>query len=596
MSELSRRSLLRGAGAAFGVAALGAATARVAAGAPVEAAGLAVSADGSPLIFHSPPLTPFVDALPLLPVVTDTNLVLQAVTSSHRFHRDLAPGPTMAYTGAGTAMTYLGPVIEASAGTTTTLTVQNRMGRHPFAADIDTSLDGVLDSDRTKPRTVTHLHGGVTAPRYDGNSMAMISVGEDALHEYPNGQEPTTLWYHDHSMGLTRLNVYAGLAAPYLIRDEWDTGQPGNGPGLPTGDYELTLMLQEKILNADGSQSARSTPTVPQGSWEPGNVGDVGVVNGVVWPEAEVARGLYRLRLINAGSFSVWRLYFSNKQGFWVIGTDGGLLNAPVRTTSVRLGPAERIDLLVDFSTLAPGQTVELRNNEAPPAIAQVLGEVAMPRFMRFRAATGTGFTGAVPAALRGTAGGPARIPAPAKPQSTRTGSLDNILKDVRLPPVMMTLNNLRFEDPAIEMPRQGTVELWNMVNFTDEPHLMHIHLIQFRILGRQPFNPVALNLAHPAPALGTRWAPSADPYTTGPMVAPDVWETGWKDTARCDANTVTRLLIRWPTAQELGFDPDEQFPMMPSMPDMGTLQGYMWHCHILQHEDHEMMLRYRLV
>ncbi len=125
-------------------------------------------------------------------------------------------------------------------------------------------------------------------------------------------------------MGMTRLNVYAGLVGMYFLRDDVDTGAAGNSLGLPSGEFELPMILQDKVFTSDGQQSVRSTWLTPQGSWDPATPGDVGVVNGVVWPKVEVARGLYRLRLLNAATYSVWNLHFANRMRFWVIGSEGG--------------------------------------------------------------------------------------------------------------------------------------------------------------------------------------------------------------------------------------------------------------------------------
>ena len=591
MAQLSRRvvvrSLLGGTALAAAGAYLGTAnSARGTTLAPLP--DLLPAVNLSPLIFHSPRVRPFIDALPRLPVLTGSTLTVAAAVSSHRFHAELGTSPSFGYAGAS----YLGPVIEAHSGHPTVLTLRNSLARHVFANDIDTTLEGASATDRTAPRSVLHLHGGANPPASDGHPQATILPQQAFTHTFPNRQEACMLWYHDHAMGITRLNVYAGLAAPYLLRDRWDTGQPGNPLGLPAGEFEIPLVLQEKIFTADGAQSVRSTPVVPQGSWEGGAVGDVGLVNGVAWPYADVARGLYRLRIVNAASFSVWNLFFSNGMPFWVIGTDGGLLDAPVPTTSVQLAPAERIDVLVDFGLVPAGSTVELRNNAPAPGQAAILGEVPMPVFCRFQVTPATGFTGPVPARLRGGTGRPAPLPAPARPQAVRNLTVSQLL-EVRIPPAIMVLNNLMFGSADIETPRQGTVEQWNLINTTTDPHPIHVHLVNFRILGRQPFDANAYQQRYPRPAMGTRWTPPADAFVTGPLQPADPTEAGWKDTVRLDGNTITRIIVRFPNAAELQFDPDATFPA-PTV-GMGTLQGYVWHCHVLDHEDHDMMLRYRV-
>lgn len=553
-----------------------------------------------PLLFASPTLEPFVDPLPRLPVLTGTELELRAASTTHRFHRDLPPSPALAYGG----MDYLGPTVEAHSGEPLTVAYRNEIGAHPLAADFDTTLHGVTEEDRTAVPTSMHLHGAVTPPEHDGHPAFLQRPGQGHVHHYPNEHEATQLWYHDHAMGITRLNVYAGLAGMFLLRDEYDTGTTDNAWGLPTGEFELPLVLQEKRFTADGRQSIRATPLVPQGRWDGGTPGDVGVVNGAIWPELEVARGLYRLRVVNAASFSVWNLFFGNGMRFWVLGMESGMLSAPVPTTGVRLSPGERLDLLVDFGALEPGAAVELRNDEPPPLTASQRGARAMPLFCRFRVAAGRGFTGAVPESLRGGPGRPPGLEPVPHPQTRRTVTVMQ-LPDPSSGSALMSLNNLRFGDPDIELPRQGTVEQWDIVNVSPEPHPIHLHLVNFRVLGRQRVDVPRYMRLYPPPPVGTKWAPPVDDVVTGPLVPPEPWEAGPKDTVVANPGEVTRIVVAFPTADRLGFDPDALFGGAgdPAHAGHGTdaagpaaLQGYVWHCHMLEHEDHDMMLGFRTV
>ncbi len=568
-----------------------------------------------PLLFESPRLEPFADDLPRLPVLTGSSLELRSASTTHRFHRDLGPSPALAYGG----MDYLGPTVEAHSGDPMTVAYRNEIGVHPLAADFDTTLHGVTEQDRTSVPTSMHLHGAVTPPEHDGHPAFLQRPGQGHVHEYPNGHEATQFWYHDHAMGITRLNVYAGLAGMFLLRDEFDTGTADNAWGLPSGEFEIPLILQEKLFTADGRQSIRATPMVPQGRWDGGTPGDVGVVNGKIWPQLEVARGMYRLRLVNAASFSVWNLFFGNRMRFWILGMESGLLPAPVPSTRVRLSPGERVDLLVDFAALEPGSTVELCNDEPPPLAASQRGARAMPLFCRFRVAEGRGSTGAVPQTLRGGPGQPADLEPVPTPQAQRTVTVMQLL-DQSTGGTMMSLNNLMFGDPDIEMPRQGTVEQWNIVNVTPEPHPIHLHLVNFRVLGRQDIDVQRYMQRYPVPPVGTKWAPPADEFVTSPLAPPEPWETGRKDTVVADPASITRIVAVFPTAAQLGFDPDATFgvgegvaPAQPppdhgghEMPAhaghdtapvaSGPLQGYVWHCHMLDHEDHDMMLGFRTV
>jgi spore coat protein A len=605
---MDRRTLLRALGVG-GAATAGmgwSATVGFGAGQGFAREPVRVTSIDNPLLFHSPPMAPFRSTVERPATVSGTRLSMSAVNARHRFHPDHAAADTFAYHFGNAAPTYLGPTIEAHADETTTLTVTNRLTSHPFARDIDTTLHGADEAYRTTPPIVVHLHGGETPPDSDGHAEQLVHRNESITYRFPNRQQAGHFWYHDHAMGITRANVYAGLAGTYLLRDRFDTGTPDNPLGLPAGEFEMPLILQEKIFGEDGAMSLRSTPVVPEGSWEGGAVGDVGLVNGAVWPDIPVARGLYRFRAINATSYSVWNLHFSNHMQFWVVGNDGGLLDAPVPTNAIRMSPGERYDLLVDFSSV--DGSVLLCNDEAPPFQAAMLGAVAMPLFCRFTVGSARGFTGPVPTTLR--AGGRTPDPLPPLPTPTRTRTVSvSQPYALRVPPAYMALNNLRYTDPDIEMPKAGTVERWDIVNVTDDPHPIHLHLVMFRILGRQPLRTVELQATHIQPPLGVKWTPDPEPFLAGPLLPPAPWEAGWKDTVRADRGTVTRILVRFPTADELGFDPDAPF-QRPSVPPSVAartshghatgaatdLQGYMWHCHILDHEDHEMMLRYRVV
>ena len=597
--SVSRRTALRG----LAVAAVAAGAAAL----PVASTTRRAMADDflrgqSPLLFHSPPLTPFRDELPRLPLIRGTEISLDAHSSTHVFHADLRPAATFGYGECD----YLGPTIESQTGQPWTLKYSNTTAGNPLAADIDTSLHGMSEMDRTMTPTSLHLHGSITEPASDGHSEMLVRPGESMTHNFPGLNDAAGLWYHDHAMSMTRINVYAGLLGMNLVRDRWDTGTSDNALGLPSGEFELPLVLQEKIMNPDGSMSIRSNITVPQGKWEGGGTGDVGVVNGKIWPTMEVARGMYRLRVVNAGSYSVWNLFFTNRLRFWVIGNDGGLLDAPVEATSIRLAPAERVDILVDFGAAEPGALIELLNDEPPPAQAASLGAVPMPMFCQFRVASAAGFRGGMPTLLRGGKGQPDVLPPLPTATFTRTVTVNQPSGGLNLDMTLMNLNNLRYSDPDIEMPKQGTVEIWNIVNTTVEPHPIHLHLAHFRTLGRIPIDLAAYQRDFPRPTFGTRWAPPVEKFLTGPSVPPAAWEAGWKDTVNTYPGTVTQILVRFPTADELGFDPDATFAGPAAHHggehaghDMGgssELQGYMWHCHMLDHEDHEMMLRYRTV
>lgn len=576
---------------------------QVLAGAALGGLGLAANAVAAPYVpsgrrdqprvgsfgleYKSPRLARFVDDLPVPPRRALGGDIVMA-EARHRFHRDLNAVPSWGYDG----MTHLGPTIEALRGERTSTTFVNDLGRHVMWRDIDRTLHGASDGDRWRPPTTVHLHGAPNRPAHDGHPMATFRPGERVTYDFGLDMEATTLWYHDHAMGTTRLAVYAGLAGMLWLRDAFDTGEAGNPLGLPAGDYELPLAICDKLFQRDGRLTYQGTPLVPRDQWGGGLCGDVIVVNGKAWPRLDVDRSVYRFRALNAGQLNDYRLSFSNGMAFWVIGGDGGLLDAPVAVRGLDVAPGERYDLLVDFSDLDPGEHVDLRNTMRISWAGRLIGAVQVPDVMRFVARDARGPVRRIPDTLRGGAGRPAPLPALPAPDRTRTATLNTAI-DVRgfrgMTALVMNMNNLRFADPEVEAPEQGTVERWDFVNadITIQVHAMHVHLVQFRVLGRRDFNVDRYLRRHPPPALGRRWAPAPDRDLRGPVEAPAPYEAGWKDTVRCPRGQVTSVLVRWPTAAELGFDPDAPFPT----PAGGSDQGYVWHCHALDHEDHEMML-----
>ena len=632
----------------------------------------------SPTVFGSPALRPFVDELPRLPVIPAGG-ELVAAEGRPRFHRDLAVDRTWGYGD----QHYLGPVLEAHAGQPVDLRVVNRLGSHPLAAHMDMTLEGTTIDDVARPRIVTHLHGGLTEPGSDGHPLQSIRPMGARSHHYGGRQEAAGLWYHDHAMGITRLNVYAGLAGQYLLRDEFDTGAPDNPLSLPAGEFELPLVIQDKIFDRSGHLGFRLARYVTEGSWEGGQAGDVPVVNGKAWPRADVARGLYRLRLLNGSNLRTYKLAFSNKMRFWVIGNDGGLLDRPVQTDHILISPAERLDLLVDFSALPPGGSVELVNSERlAPQFLITGADVRIRQVMRFRATSTRGFRGPVPSTLRGGRQQPPLLERFAEPAQTRTMTVLQLFDFSRFPPAMMSLNNLPFASRDIDRPRPGTVELWNVVNMTTDEHPIHVHLATLRVLQRQRFDALTAGAMHRLPAYGVRYAAPFERYRFGRPAGPRPWEIGNKDTISAPQGHITRMLVRWPTLDELAFDPDapftvpstleegapgmsmaaESMPMsmhavntgpddhaeavaskastatevMPGMdhgamadmdhgampsgpkasptktadptadqvcrlspeiqPSPHEARGYVWHCHILDHEDHDMMQSLRLI
>jgi spore coat protein A, manganese oxidase len=599
MSDVNRRRfLVYGLGAGASVVVLGRAGARgsvISARSPLAAA------------LASPALTKFTETLPIPGAINLTgggSPTLAMAPGSHQFHAQLGAAATFGYGGAS----YLGPTLLVKQGVPVDITFPNNLGAHPLAGSIDTTLGGAVTADKATPRASVHVHGGLTPPQFDGHPQDTYLPGSSKTYSYPNGHAAGTIWYHDHALGITRLNVYAGLAGYYLVRDQFDTGLAGNPLGLPApyGIYELPLVLQDKTFNTDGSlfyDTQGVNPTVhPQ--WVPEFFGDVAVVNGKAWPNLAVAPGLYRFRIVNGSNARFYNLKLSVKQAnILQIGTDGGLLNAPVNVGQLLLGPGERADVLIDFSRFTNGTKIVLQNNARTPFPTgprnKRKGGLPIPDLMQFTVDTTLPpFPGAVPATLRGGPGQPPAITPPTRPPAVRNLPLNEILDPATGFPLAVLLNNLHFDTASIETPTQGAAEMWNLINTTADTHPIHLHLVQFQLLERQPFNAAAYlaawNAGLPNPGAegqGPHPAPSADQFATGAAKPPDRNEQGFKDTIRANPGEITRIVAKFPTPADAGFNPDATYTNAAGQ----TLQGYVWHCHILEHEDNDMMLKYRV-
>lgn len=575
----------------------------------------------------TPPLSMFTEQLPIPPMLDETapgsSVHLCETASTHVFHSSLPATPSWGYTLAGASGScgpasdaYLGPTLQTKRDVPLTLNVTNNLGAHPLAQYIDHTLTGVVPSDASQPRTALHLHGGHTPAASDGGPAQTFLPGQSFTYNYPNDQEATNLWYHDHAMGLTRLNVINGMAGYYLLRDTFDTGAASNPLGLPApyGTCEVPLVFQDRMFKADGTLNYGFGPFynqtgLPPGypdQWEPEFFGDVATVNGKVWPNLNVNRGLYRFRVINGSNARFYDFRLVNSMGaqLYQIGDDGGLLNAPVPLSDLVIAPGERADLLIDFSKAPAGTKIELKNSAPAPfpsgPRAPRRGGVPLPDIMQFTVGTGTGCARPVPASLRGGANQPPALPATTGVPLARVRNvyLNELIDPATGNSVGLRLNNQPMDNTTnVERPTAGTFEQWNLINTTVDAHPIHLHLTQFRVLGSQKFDAggyvALLNKSLPAPGLpnpsdanlGPWPAPSADPFTQGGMSPPSANEAGWKDTVIALPGTITRILVPFTSGAGTPFDANTS---LTSGPD-----GYVWHCHIIEHEDNEMMRFY---
>jgi spore coat protein A len=489
-------------------------------------------------------LTPFVDALPVpgaLQPVTGTiggtayyEVTMQQV--QQKLHRDLPLTTVWAY---GTA--FPGPVIEAGVGQPVTvkwindLRDGNGLLRTNHYLAVDTCLHGP-DMAGAAPRTVVHLHGGKVEQKDDGYPEDTFLPGQSRTNYYGNDQPAAAIWFHDHALGITRLNVYMGLAGLYILRDAAEAAL-----GLPAGPNEIPLVIQDRKFNADGSLFYPAM-------WDEHFFGDTIIVNGKVWPYVIVKQGKYRFRMVNGSTSRTYTLALSSGATFHQIGADGSILAAPVPLTELTFMPGERADVVMDFAGYANGTQI-LLTNSAPAPFPGPAGAGVVPNVMKFIVTNLAGHTAALPATLR---------PLEQLYETNAVTHRDFALKKAADPctGAKWLINDLGWDD-ITEFPVLGTTEVWSFINRSGVAHPMHVHLVLMQILDRQPFD-FTNNMVVP----------------TGPRVPPPANEAGWKDTVRATPNEITRVIMR--------FD--------------GFTGRYPYHCHIIEHEDHEMMRQFQVL
>ncbi len=531
-----------------------------------------------------------------------------------------------------------------------------------------------------------------------------VAAIDRATYVYPNGQEAAPVWFHDHMLGATRLNVYAGIAGGYVITESPATLTPGLHP-LGLGDTTATsgaqpltelvepLIIQDRMFDTNGQLFFPNVGINPEHPyWVPEFVGDVIVVNGKAWPFMNVQPKRYKFIFLNGSNARAYELFLMSKTTglkgpmMWVVANDQGYLDQaqgldPNLNVKLAMMPGERYEVVIDFTGL-DNQIIEMRNTARTPYVggAPVNGNTT-GKILQFR-------VGAVPVAdnsfnpatnpavrtdtlvrltdpLTGT---PALIPGTATPVTidrVRRLTLNEVIGPGG--PLEVLVNNTLYDgsDPKLaalgigpradfkpitsiwnttyysELPYEGETELWEIINITADAHPMHPHLVGFQVLNRTPLdvkaytafynnaylaaglpidgagppynyndsnNPANCSQMNPArgdlryqvtafdPLTGSAVAPcylggNPDPAAAlaliGPPVPPMPQEVGWKDTVQALPNMVTRVLVRFgrpdipvgtPSAQ-VGYD---------FSPNGG--HGYVWHCHIVDHEDNEMM------
>jgi spore coat protein A len=684
----------------------------------------AFAAQGTPLPGSSIPH--FVDPLPLLNVAGGPMETIIAGTSEitltmHEFQANVMPSTFVPATGtySGTwvwgyrhgdeptdpAGTYIGPVFVASRHTPTQVRyVNNLTAEHIFWRDwTDQTLHwadplnngGNLCAHSIEPGqpptgycadhylgsipAVPHLHGGEQPPEIDGGpeawftadgqhvgsafySMDGVSPKNHCIYRYPNVQEAAPLWFHDHLLGATRLNVYTGLAGAFVLTDPDLALPPGLNPvGLQQGtdagtvDYVIPLVLQDRTFDTDGQLYF---PNVGINAihpyWVPEFVGDTIVVNGKVWPFLNVEPRRYRFLLIDGSNARTYELFLVNPvtkvmgPPIWQIETDGGYLDAPVKidpnvkpSDKLRVMPGERAGFIIDFAGYE-GQTLILRNTGRTPypkgesPHGSTLGQI-----IQFRVGTTSSYT---PDNSYDPASGIPLRPPMIRLVNPAAGTLAagvtvNVKRQLTLyevegagGPEEVLVNNSKWDGMRVnpttsemepipgseplgpnyltELPQEGDTELWEIINLTADAHPIHTHLTQFQLLNRQAFNlknymkvfaaafpggavipaygpPNDASVANADGALGGN--PAVGAYLQGPVMPPDANEAGWKDTVMMPPGHVTRFVARFAPFDAPVGATDAHYTFDP----YSDASPYVWHCHIIDHEDNEMMRPY---
>ncbi len=518
---------------------------------------------------------------------------------------------------------------------------------------------------------VVHLHGGDVPPEIDGGPDAWFTSdglyqghgyysfpgtggpgANMAVYRYPNRQEPAPIWFHDHTLGATRLGVYAGLAGAYLITDPSDPFIPSNLPA------PVPLIIQDRMFDEQGQlYFPAGTPFIPNPDhpyWVPEFTGDTVAVNGHVWPYLTVEAKRYRFLFVNGSNSRTYELFLTNQvteangPPLWQIGTDGGYLDFPVRLQKLLIMPGERADVIVDFAGLSPGTRLLMRNiAKTPYPAGDTVNGRTLGRIMQFRVVSAVGVDTSYDPAGGGALRSPmVRLADPVAGtlapgvvvQKTRQMTLNEVEEapttfngiDYEGGPEEVLVNNThwsgRDENGNIrpdftpitlggittgysELPREGETEVWEIINTTADAHPIHLHLVQFQLINRQSFDtrkymsayarayggtivngfgpPNDYNLPNGDGAVGGN--PAVGPFLRGPARPPEANEAGWKDTVVMRPGQVTRIAVRWaPLSLPVNSAAaDLYYPFDPS----GELQrGYVWHCHIIDHEDNEMM------
>ena len=526
----------------------------------------------------------------------------------------------------GMGVTYPGPTFLAKRDVQINVNWHNRLPGHflPVDATLHMAHPNTLHTSEEVTAwyaagnvpAVTHLHGGHTESASDGLPEAWYTQNGNETgayyvkkyYTYDNDQEAATLWYHDHALGITRLNVYAGLAGFYLLEDQVERDLVKNNV-LPKGKHDVEIVIQDRMFDNTGQLFLPSKtgdpwfgdPNEPlELPYDPSIVaeffGDFILVNGQVWPYLSVEPRPYRLRLLNGSDSRFYILRFEGDLEFIQIATDDGLLPQAVALTELIIAPGERAEIIVDFNEVGSGNNILLKNYgpDEPfkgksagqePADPLTTGQIMQFRIdQRLKVNKGL----PIPSVAVGTTLRDPLINLEPDAVTTRKLALfEGEDSDGRLQPLLGVINgdneknasvangSLAWFEEITENPNLNDVEYWEVYNNTEDAHPIHLHLVAFQIIERRPFIAESYEqdqLQHNGET-GTGGYIEENSIVLGPSEPPAPNEQGWKDTFIVPPGYMGKVIAK--------FDRPGR---------------YVWHCHILSHEDHEMMRPYNVV
>ncbi|WP_037251370.1 multicopper oxidase family protein [Kibdelosporangium aridum] len=450
-------------------------------------------------VVGSPPAAkPFTRELPIPPVLSP----VYSDRSTDYYELSVKPGVAEILPGVPTEVityngSFPGPTIKAKRGRSVKVAVTNRL----------------------QTPSAVHLHGGIVPQDSDGHPLDVIQPGHSRIYHYPNDQRASTLWYHDHAHHLEAEQIYKGLCGLYLIED------PKAAPMLPRGQFDIPLMFRDVALDDHGQLlwamfDAQRRSTV--------------LVNGVPQPVLRVRRRKYRLRLVNTSNERMFSFRLSNGGELVQVATDGGLLARPVRRTEISLWPAERVEVVVDFSNARGGSAITLVNAQGTvPENTEIMRFDVVDSIRKDMPDTDDS---SVPQKL-------SVLPAIGAPvMMTRKVVLSFDFKNL-----VFLINGKPYDPYRTDFTvKRGSTEIWEVTNADPDPipHSLHVHVVQFRVLDRN-----------------------------GRSVEP--WEAYPKDTVSIASGETVRLLIKF----------DAPYTGM-----------FPFHCHFVDHSSVAMMAQMKIV